>query len=57
MAKTKTPKQLEIKIKSLKGQLAKVEAQRKRALAVKKKKPVAKKKVVKRKPAAKKKKR
>jgi hypothetical protein len=57
MAKTKTPKQLEIKIKSLKGQIVRLEAQRKRAVAVKKKKPVAKKKVVKKKPVAKKKKR
>lgn len=50
MAKAKTPKQLAIKIKSLKRQLTKVEAQRKRAMAVRKK-------PVKRKTSSKKKKR
>ena len=46
MAKAKTPKQLDIKIKSLKKQVVKFEAQMKRAVLVAKKKSV-KKKVVK----------
>ena len=50
MAKAKTPKQLAIKIKSLKKQVTKFEKQRKNALAKpKKKKAVKKKKVVRRK--------
>ena len=48
MAKAKTPKQLDIKIKSLKKQVTKFEAQKKRAVVAVKKKPV-KKKAVKRK--------
>ena len=48
MAKPKTPKQLSIKIASLKKQVTHLEAQRKKRLAVVKKKP-AKKKVTKRK--------
>ena len=48
MAKAKTPKQLEISIRSLKKKLTALEAQKKRAVAAKKKK-VTKKKVVKRK--------
>ena len=43
MAKAKTPKQLAIKIKSLKKQTVKFEAQRQRAMAAKKKKRPAKK--------------
>ena len=50
MARAKTPKQLEIKIKSLKKQVGKLEAQRKRAMDAAKKKAV-KKKPVKRKAA------
>ena len=50
MARAKTPKQLEIKIKSLKKQIGKLETQMKKAVAAAKKKE-AKKKVVKRKPA------
>ncbi len=53
MAKAKTPKQLAIKIKSLKKQVTRLEQQRKRTVAVKKKKPV-KRKAAKRKPARKK---
>ena len=53
MAKAKTPKQLDIKIKSLKNQVTKLEAQKKRAVVAAKKKPVkrkaVKRKVVKRK--------
>ena len=48
MARAKTPKQLEIKIRSLKKQVTKFEAQKKRAVVA------AKKKVVKRKPVKKK---
>jgi hypothetical protein len=47
MAKAKTPKQLEIKIKSLKKQLAKLESQKIRAVAASKKKKASKKKVAK----------
>jgi len=53
MAKAKTPKQIAVKIKSLKRQVTKLEKQRKRAMAAKKKKP--KKKVVKKKAKKKKK--
>ncbi|HLD55860.1 MAG TPA: hypothetical protein VJB35_06375 [Candidatus Nanoarchaeia archaeon] len=52
MARSKTPKQLEISINSLKKQVLKLEDQRKRAMATIKKKVV--KKVVKRKVASKK---
>jgi hypothetical protein len=63
MAKPKTPKQLEISIKSLEKKIAKLKEQKKRAEAAIKKKAAAKKKVVKKpvkrvvkkKPAAKKK--
>lgn len=51
MAKAKTPKQLDIKIRSLTKQLKKFEAAKKKAMAVSKKKPVrrkAKRKAVKR---------
>lgn len=44
MAKAKTPKQLAIKIRSLKKQVIKLEKQKKRASASKKKKVVKKKK-------------
>ena len=58
MAKAKTPKQLAIKINSLKKQVTKFEKQRKNALAKpKKKKAVKKKKVVRKKVAKRKKKR
>ncbi|HIG94411.1 MAG: hypothetical protein QT05_C0019G0002 [archaeon GW2011_AR13] len=53
MARPKTPKQLEISINSLKKQVLKLEAQRKRAMATIKKKVVKRKvvkKIVKRKP-------
>ena len=53
MVKTKTPKQLEISIRSLKKKVLKMEAQRERALVAAKKK-VVKKKVVRRKPVKKK---
>jgi hypothetical protein len=53
MARPKTPKQLEIKINSLKKQVGKLEQQKKKADIAAKKKAV-KKKVVKRKPAKKK---
>jgi len=50
MAKAKTPKQLDIKIKSLQKQLKVLEVKKKKALVVKKKrKPAKKKKVVKKK--------
>lgn len=49
MARAKTPKQLDIKIKSLKKQIQKVEAMKKKAMAAAKKKESAKKKVVKKK--------
>lgn len=52
MAKGKTPKQLEIKINSLKKQVVKLEQQRKRALEAAKKK-VAKKVVAKKAPTKK----
>ncbi len=45
MVKTKTPKQLEISIRSLKNKVAKLEAQKKRAVAAAKKKTVKKKAV------------
>jgi hypothetical protein len=54
MAKAKTPKQLNIKIMSLKKQVTKLEGQRKRAIAAAKKKPkkkAAKKRTVKKKTA------
>lgn len=55
MARTKTPKQLEISIRSLKSKVTKLEAQRKRAVEAAKKKPAekraVKKKVAKRRPA------
>jgi len=51
MAKAKTPKQLEISIRSLKRKISLLEAQKKRAVAAKKKKPAKKKRVVKRKVA------
>lgn len=54
MAKAKTPKQLAIKIKSLKKQVTRLEQQRERTVAAKKKKP-AKRKAAKRKPARRKK--
>ena len=57
MAKAKTPKQIAIKIRSLKKQVMKLEKQRKRAVAVKKKKPVKKRKAVKKKRVVRKKKR
>ena len=52
MAKPKTPKQLEISIRSLKKKVITLEAQRKRALEAQKKKAVKRvvKRVVKRKP-------
>lgn len=53
MARAKTPKQLDIKIKSLKKQLKVLEVKKEKALVVKKK--VVKKKAVKRKPAKRKK--
>jgi len=57
MAKPKTPKQLSIKIASLKKQVTHLEAQKKKRLAVKKKpvrKKAVKRKAVKRKPVRKK---
>ena len=54
MARAKTPKQLAIKLKSLKKQMTRLEQQRKRAMAANKKKP-AKRKAAKRKPARRKK--
>lgn len=51
MAKAKTPKQLEISIRSLKRKIALLEVQKKRAVTAKKKKPAKKKRVVKRKVA------
>ena len=48
MAKARTPKQLDIKIRSLQKQLKKLEIAMKKAMAPKKKKPV-KRRVVKRK--------
>ena len=49
MAKAKTPKQLDIKIKSLKKQVTKLEAQKKKAVVAVKKKPARKKVAKKRK--------
>lgn len=54
MARAKTPKQLEISIRSLKKKVAKLEKQKKRADVAAKKKAIKKKKVVKRKPVKKK---
>jgi len=56
MARPKTPKQLEIKIKSLKKQVGKLEHQKTKAMAAAKKK-AAKKKPMKRKAVKKKKRR
>jgi hypothetical protein len=49
MAKAKTPKQIDIKIRSLKKQITKLEGQKKRAKITKKPKKTAKKKSVKKK--------
>ena len=56
MARAKTPKQLAIKIRSLRKQVSKLEQQRKRAMSAAKKKtvkrrPVERRKTAKRKPA------